>query len=238
MAHGDAVPALTWTIAGFVNGDTAGVVQGAPDLSTSATSTSGAGRYPITVGIGTLSAANYDFPNLVSGQLTVHPKVVDVRVHFGSQSMSLIGLNRDLPFINITAIDVVFSDNVNVNAGQLALTGVNIPTYGLSGISYDPSTNDATWTLPSALGVDRLMMALAGETFAGDSTIAVNPFAVKFAVLPGDVDGDGVVSAADGVVARNAIGASYSVWHDVDGDGIIGVIDFNEVRKRIGLRLA
>src|SRR5262249_36907700 len=47
MNHGDAVPTLTWTITGFVNGDDSGVVQGAPDLSTSANSSSSAGRYAI-----------------------------------------------------------------------------------------------------------------------------------------------------------------------------------------------
>src|SRR5947199_9691247 len=104
MAHGDSIKGLTFSITGFVKGDTSTVVQGAPVLSTSATSASAAGRYSISIAAGTLSAGNYDFPNLVNGQLTVHPKVVDVRVDWGSQSMSLLGLNRDLPFVNIKAL--------------------------------------------------------------------------------------------------------------------------------------
>jgi hypothetical protein len=232
--HGDTVPALTFAISGFLNGDTAGVVLGAPDLSTSATSSSSAGRYPITVSVGSLRADNYDFPSLVDGTLTVHPKVVDVRLECGSRSISVIGLGRDLPFVNIKAIDVIFSDDVAVNLGALSLGGVNVPSYGFNGLRYNPTTNEATWGLPSALGVDRLMLSLNGATFAGDSSIAVNPLAVKFAVLPGDIDGDGAVSAADGVLARNRIGASYSVWFDGDGDGVIDINDFNDVRKRIG----
>src|SRR5262249_51847668 len=147
---------------------------------------------------------NYDF-NLVNGQLTVHPKVVDVRVRYGSQSMSLIGLSRHLPFTTINAIDLIFSDNVAVSLEQLTLSGVNVASYGFSGLSYDPNMNDATWTLPSALGVDRLMMALDGATFAADPTIGVNPFGANFAVLPGDVNGDGVVNASDVVLIRNQI---------------------------------
>ena len=77
--------------------------------------------------------------------------MVDVRLDYGSKSISLTGLNRDLPFTTIKAIDIIFSDNVAVNMGQLSLTGVNVPSYGLTGVSYDPNTNDATWTLPSAL---------------------------------------------------------------------------------------
>ena len=44
---------------GFVNGDTASVVSGAPILTTDVTSTTPRGTYPIGVEVGTLSAANY-----------------------------------------------------------------------------------------------------------------------------------------------------------------------------------
>jgi len=240
MGHGDAIPGLTYTIQGFVNGETRSVVQGVPDLSTTASSASAAGRYPITVAAGTLAADNYDF-NLVNGQLTVHPKVVDVRLDYGSKSISLTGLNRDLPFTTIKAIDIIFSDKVAVNMGQLSLTGVNVPSYGLTGVSYDPNTNDATWTLPSALGVDRLMMALDGAAFAADPTISVNPFAAKFAVLPGDVNGDGVVNSQDMVLVRNEIQGtgdpSMIGWADLDGNGIVDINDYNAVRKNIGKHL-
>jgi RHS repeat-associated protein len=241
MNHGDAIPALTWAISGFVTGDTAGVVQGAPNLATLATSSSSAGRYPITVGQGSLKADNYDFPNLVAGNLTVHPKVVDVRAVYGSKSISLIGLNRDLPYVNINAIDVIFSDNVAVNLGQLALAGTNIASYGFSGFGYNTQSNDATWKLPSALGIDRLMLALNGETFANDPTIGVNPLALKFAVLPGDVNGDGVVNVKDVKLVRNAMrrtaDPSLIGWADVDGNGRVDINDFKAVRKRVGTRL-
>ena len=72
-AFGVANPPLTATLSGFVAGQTAGVVTGAPVLSTTATVGSPSGTYPITVGAGTLAAANYDFPTtqFVSGLLTI-----------------------------------------------------------------------------------------------------------------------------------------------------------------------
>jgi hypothetical protein len=72
MVFGAAVPALTYTPSGFVGGDTAAVLTGSPQLSTSATSASPVGTYPISVGPGTLSAANYSF-TFVSGALTITP---------------------------------------------------------------------------------------------------------------------------------------------------------------------
>ena len=63
-------PVLSASITGFVNGDTLSVVSGAPALSTTATSASLPGAYPITIGQGTLSAVNYTFA-LIGGTFTV-----------------------------------------------------------------------------------------------------------------------------------------------------------------------
>ncbi|MEO8677476.1 MAG: MBG domain-containing protein [Vicinamibacterales bacterium] len=69
-AQGQANPALTSSFTGFVNGDSASAVTGAAALSTTATTASPAGTYPITATIGTLAAANYTF-TFVDGTLTV-----------------------------------------------------------------------------------------------------------------------------------------------------------------------
>ena len=61
-------------IAGFVNNDPPSVVTGAPVLSTTATSSSPPGTYPIFVSQGSLAAANYDFEPIVNGVLTVLPQ--------------------------------------------------------------------------------------------------------------------------------------------------------------------
>ncbi len=72
MNFGGAVPTLTATITGFVNGQTLATsgVTGSPACTTTATTTSTSGSYPITCGPGTLSASNYTFV-FVAGTLTV-----------------------------------------------------------------------------------------------------------------------------------------------------------------------
>jgi hypothetical protein len=69
-AVGAPNPAFTYTITGFVNGDTTSVVSGGATETTTATSTSPPGPYPITFATENLSAANYTFTYL-SGTLTV-----------------------------------------------------------------------------------------------------------------------------------------------------------------------
>ncbi len=84
MAYGAAVPALTDTITGYVNGDTSAVVSGSAALSTTATSASAVGSYPITAAQGSLSAANYTFA-VVNGTMTVGKAVLTVNATVASK---------------------------------------------------------------------------------------------------------------------------------------------------------
>jgi sugar lactone lactonase YvrE/plastocyanin len=70
LVQGQAIPILTATISGFVNGDSATVVTGTANCTTAATSSSAPGTYPIACTAGTLAAVNYSF-TFVSGILTI-----------------------------------------------------------------------------------------------------------------------------------------------------------------------
>ena len=59
ITYGQAPGPLTYSLHGFLDGDNLSVVSGAPILSTTVTSTTPRGNYPIDVEVGTLSAANY-----------------------------------------------------------------------------------------------------------------------------------------------------------------------------------
>ncbi|MFM8347554.1 MAG: MBG domain-containing protein, partial [Bacteroidota bacterium] len=67
--YGDANPSLTITYSGFKNGETVAVIDAQPTSSTTATVTSNAGSYPITLAGGTDN--NYIL-SLTSGTLTVN----------------------------------------------------------------------------------------------------------------------------------------------------------------------
>jgi hypothetical protein len=69
-AAGAANPTFTASYSGFVNGETTAVLGGSPSLTTTATTSSPAGTYPITAALGTLTAANYTFA-FVNGTLSV-----------------------------------------------------------------------------------------------------------------------------------------------------------------------
>jgi len=68
--YGSANPSFTDVITGFVNGQNASVVSGTASLTTTATTSSPVGSYPITAAQGTLAASNYTF-QYVPATLTV-----------------------------------------------------------------------------------------------------------------------------------------------------------------------
>src|SRR5262249_45052935 len=70
--YGAALPAVTASYTGFVNGDSASVLFGVPSLATVATQTSPVGSYPITAAAGSLSAADYTCA-FANGTLTITP---------------------------------------------------------------------------------------------------------------------------------------------------------------------
>ena len=158
-----------------------------------------------------------------------------------------MNLNRDLPFVDITGIDVSFSDDVGATAASLVLksTTPSGRLYGLGGFTYNSSSRDATWTLPVALGADRLRLSLdntLGVT-VDPSIKLLGSTAWTFDVLPGDYDGNGVVNIADALAIRNqtasfhAPGAAPSVWADLNGDGVVDITDVNLAKSRVGTRL-
>lgn len=70
IKSGAAIPKFTAAYTGFVNGDKATVLTGAPTLSTTATAKSPVGSYAIVVKQGSLAAKNYSF-KFVNGTLTI-----------------------------------------------------------------------------------------------------------------------------------------------------------------------
>jgi hypothetical protein len=155
--------------------------------------------------------------------------------------MSIVNLSRDLPFSDITKFAVEFSGDVNISGTGLTLTSTVMggPTYAPSLSTSGTGVTSATWTLPTAIGVDRLMLALEDMdiTSVSGALSLYGTTSKAFSVLPGDVNGDGVVNSADVTAAINEIGAAYDVWADVTGTGTVTTNDAKVARTKIGTQL-
>jgi len=152
-----------------------------------------------------------------------------------------LNLSRDLPFATITGFQVNFSDLVNITGTGLSLTSTaDGPTYAPTLVGSGQSTNYASWNLPTAIGIDRLMLALDQADITATAASSLTLFgtsSLAFSVLPGDFNGDGVVSAADMTGVNNEIGQAYDVWADLYGIGKVNFSDVHKARSEIGTEL-
>ncbi len=170
--YGDVVPALTFALSGFVNGDTAHVVGGSPTLSTAASSSSPVGSYPIVVGVGTLAAVNYDFPTLVNGTLTVSKAHLTVSA---DNKTKLRGASN--PALTATITGFVNGDKASVVTGApvLSTTATASSAIGvfpiLIGIGTLSASNyDFTNLIGGNLSVIASTAALVGNFDGGKKT--------------------------------------------------------------------
>ncbi len=87
--YGAALPPFSYSITGFVNGDTAGTaVTGAATTGTTATAASPVGTYAIVAGTGSLLAANYSF-EFKPGVLTITK--ADQTITFPAPASKVVG---------------------------------------------------------------------------------------------------------------------------------------------------
>lgn len=143
---------------------------------------------------------------------------------------------KSLPWLNIDLIIVSFSEDVDVQAADLSLSGVNATSFSLADFSYEithdvnGSTFIATWTFANPLpknvyqidldgdGLDPVAdvdgNALDGEWTNNSDTMpsgngsAGGDFAFTFKVMPGDGNQNNGVELADYYAASSRQGAT------------------------------
>ena len=177
-----------------------------------------------------------------------------------------------LPWSDLTSIAIVFTQSVTVNTAQsgLALVGSTdlpaVPSLNSAAFQYNSATDTATWTFANPLTTDKFLLCIpavavtngsgtaldgdwtnpgglgAASTFPSGNGTAGGNFNFRFNVVPGDVNGDSVVTGADGTAVRLNLGQStgsggYSPNQDVDGDGSITTNDMSDVRTALLNRL-
>jgi uncharacterized repeat protein (TIGR02543 family) len=152
-AYGAMNPALTATIAGFVNNEANDVIFGSAELTTLADTNSPTGSYPITAALGTLSATNYTF-SLVDGLVTITPYALTVAADnhartYGAPNPtltgSLVGLqNGD----DITASYATSADAASPVGPYPITVALADPNGRL--VNYSVTTNNGTLTISAA----------------------------------------------------------------------------------------
>lgn len=167
---------------------------------------------------------------------------------------------NSLPWSNIDTFIVRFSEDVNVRASHLSLTGVNATSFQIQQFAYDAETYTASWTLSAPLEKNSYLLEIDGDGVSpvvnlqgmaidGDWTtsssvypsgngVAGGDFSFAFRVLPGDVNQNSDVDFYDYSTAVTKIGlttgsSGYSALIDLDGSGSHTSADASGISSRM-----
>jgi hypothetical protein len=212
MTYGGLLPVITYAVKGFVNGDTqTNSVSGAPQLTTVATGKSAVGKYAISAGAGTLSAANYSFV-FDNGTLTINKAVVMVDV--ANQSMTYGGA---LPATIYAVKGFVNGDTQSKSvsgAPQFTSAATGTPAAGkytikaeagtLSSVNYSFTFGSGMLTVNTAV----LTVAAANQSMIYGGTLPGMTYIVK-GFANGDTQGNSVTGApklTTAATSKSAVG--------------------------------
>ena len=238
--YGAALPPLTFTVTGLVNGDTqAMVLTGSP--ATPATAGSPVGTYPITRG-NLIAGANYTVA-FTPGTLTVAPAVLTVAANnlsgeIGSPLPTLTYAVTGL--VNGDAPTVVSGVSLTTSAGPTGPAGsYPIIVTGGQAANYVVTDRNGTLTLTPRRPISPTLVGYpqyaAGTDAGGGSVTLYNPDgSVRYTVIPfpastggarvaaADFNGDGV---ADLVVGTGPGGPSHVVILDGTDRHVLFTLD-------------
>ena len=142
MTYGSSVPTQTfgYSLSGLLGGDTAAVITGAPSHSTTATSSSNVGSYPITTNISGLSATNYTFA-AVAGTLTIGKATLTITTNNASMTYG-----SSVPVFSYTPTGFVNSETAAVITGTVTHSTTGTSSSNVGTYSIIPSVSGLTAT--------------------------------------------------------------------------------------------
>jgi 6-phosphogluconolactonase (cycloisomerase 2 family) len=222
--YGDANPAFTYVISGFLNNETVAVVSGTANCTSSANVGTSAGTAPITCAVGTLAATNYSFI-FVPATLSITRAPI---VLAGNSVSRLYGDAN--PPITGTVTGLKAGDQATATFSTTALSTSPVGTYPITGTVVPGSSflaNNYTVTSSGTLTVNPAPLTAAAAnasraygdpnpTFTGTITGAKNGdvFTASFtsAATPASPVGTypivAVLSGAPSVISNYAVTAN------------------------------
>jgi hypothetical protein len=204
--YGSPIPALTCSYAGFVNGDGTNVLSGAPELSTTATSSStvAGSPYVINVDVGTLSATNYVFTDN-AGTFTVTPAALTV-----TATNQTIMYGVTFPAFTGTLVGVTNNDNLTVSFYTPAGPQSGVGSYGILPVFNDPNSvlpNYAVTTNNGTLTVGNATLTVTAASQTRNYGQANAAFSVNYSGFVNSQDAS-VVSGTPSFVCQDGNGVN------------------------------
>ncbi len=215
IAHGAAIPTLTASYSGFVNGDNAASLTTAPTLSTTATSASSAGNYPITAS-GAVDP-NYNI-SYVAGTLAIGKALLTITVN----NQNLV-YGSVLPTLTANYSGFVNGDNIasltslpTITTTATAASPVGTYTITASGAA-DPNYN-INYVL-GTLTIDKAPLTITADNQSSTYGAALPTLTTSYS---GFVNGDNAASLTTApTLSTTATSASPAGSYPITASGAV-----------------
>src|SRR5882724_984966 len=202
--YGDPNPAFSFTITGFVNGETAAVVSGSPSC-TSTDPTAAVGTYPITCTTGTLSAANYTF-TFVSGNLTITPAALSVAAADASRVYG-----DPNPAFTGTITGIKNGDNITASYSTTATAASPVGTYPITSALVDPTGKLGNYTVTSTNGTLTVTPAPLSVVAANATRFYGNPNPAFTGTITGIKNADNITATYSSIADATSAPGTYPI---------------------------
>jgi hypothetical protein len=157
-SYGTANPELHYSFTGFVNGDTSASLSGSASLTTTATSQSPTGTYPIAFSTSALVDPNYSF-TYVNGALTVLQAPLSVVVNSVSKTYGAAN-----PTFGGTLSGLLNGDVLTATYSSAATAASSVGLYPIAPAISGAAVNNYIVTVtPGTLEIDKVMLTVTGE---------------------------------------------------------------------------
>ena len=195
--YGSAIPALSGTVTGFVNGQNASVTSGTLAFTTSATPLSNTGTYAINGSGLTANNGNYAFGQADANEtaFTINPALL---TYTATPACGTYG--SAIPALSGTVTGFVNGQNASVTSGTLAFTTPATPlsntgTYGINGSGL--TANNGNYTF--------------GQAAANETAFTINPALLTYTASPATGTYGSAIPALSGTVTGFVNGQNASV---------------------------
>ena len=164
--YGAAVPALTTTYSGFVNGNTVASLTSAATETLSATAQPVVGSYPITPS-GVVDSNYFIVYN--AGLLIVNPATLTITAGSSSKTYNQANPALTVGYSGFEYTDTVTSLTTAATATTTALTASNVGTYPTTAAGAVASANYTIAYVPGTLTVNPITLTVSGYSGSGRS---------------------------------------------------------------------
>jgi len=210
MVFGDPVPAVTGTITGLKNGNTISVT-----FSTSATSTSPVGNYPIVPSVTDPNnvLSNYTL-SVVNGTLTITPAPLTVA---GSNAAMIYG--DPVPAVTGTITGLKNGDTIGATFSTPATSASPVGNYAVIPSVTDPNNVLGNYTLSIVNGVLQISPAPLTVTAASVSRLYGDPNPVFTGTITGIKNGDNITATYSSATDATTTVGSYPIVPSASDNG-------------------